>query len=1481
MASKDLTYLSTEGPFNVYEKSKQKEPIDSLKEFKKSMIKALEGYDTRQKKPVQWNFLTDNEGLFLLSRAIDPRVQVEKGVYKLLGKEHPIESTSKKFRRRISERDYIDGFADIAKGLETGKFNLNVSIGELLFAGTDYLANTNFAEDFRKKSEKWKPEEPETWRGDLSSLVVQYGIPGFGWAKLAHRLSKMGPLIKVMSKMSNSKASKLAHRLAPRLTAGTTKVSKRMIEQGLVGAGTFATATPSDDRGLWTEPEDTSRLSGSKKAAAIFRNKIRHGKEGLIVGGLFPLAGKTLQQAYKIAGRPVGEPIVRTGFRGLGAGMRGASYLLTKGTTPIIQSQVAQKLAGASKYKIKKLLSPITRKMAKSQLPAYKDWRLLSVTSPRLGERNLKRIDNILSWARSYGKMPQQIEGVSETVSLFIKSRARKIDKLLEGVEKRAYRIAKEHEKRYNTGNTSRPYEKMLMDDAVAYLQGAKKLSGLEPELRPLVYELKKDIAKTLTEFGKTLPKGTKEPVLKDLKQALNGRLGDYFVRSFATFTNPKYTPDRAVRLAARDWILQNVVRKNRAMLEAAKNSHGKQFSTKIANEKYADDVIDTILETGKTGGANPIEVLRKIGTDKTMLGKKKFEFLKTGQELPAAIRKLLGQEKDLKSQVLMTTSNAIAATAKKKGADMIAKMGLENGWLFKNPQQALTKFRAPEQLNKIPGMGSMKSDLQGLWTSPELKIVLTDTRAPLDVLATVPVIRQLLQFKVGVQAGKTVYSPQTQVRNVTSASFFALWNGHVGKNASAADSLRMMVKDVFKAGKGQPIDEVEFSKYVEKLVRLGVYDENIVAQELRAVMKNIKEGVVRTEDDLFTMLSKSAPTEKATRLYAGGDNLWKGYGYEFFKSDFSRAFKNVDDVADFFKLHNRTFARKNIFSGETKSFDAALDEAAAFMLRNTYPTYSKVPPAIQGLRNIPLFGNFVSFPAEMLRTGALSTAMSLKHIFSNSPALREMGYRQLIGGYMAIKGIGTVAHAISNFVTGNSTEQWEAYKRSAAAPWDQNSNLIGIEPWKNGESAAINFSYFSPYDVLERPIQAAISMAHKRNIAPDQIDDYVLSLMFAADGPFMELMSPFLSPAIGYERIADVVGGDFLSGGRGGKTADGANVYSPSDNLEDKFMKSFWHIVRGAEPGLISSGRKLKGAIRGDVSGAGKLMRLGDELRALFTGTRVIRIDVKNDLGWLTSETNRLLRATDETEKFYTAKGYIDNPPSKMVADFNKMQEEAFRIQRDLYMKIQDMKMLDLDDATIQRILVKKGMNKTRANRIINGYFDPINYSKPRFKTKVEKIERVAEDKTEKSKNYYYDVNREFLFPQLELEEVKMNWRGKEFFPETYNKGTKKWEGGYKPELEGAVTNDKGNLVYDERGKIKKEKTFLQKVVPKIKQFILPGDPTGQRSQTPLPSTPNVNQQAVAQVPQRVGATGLTATETALLSNEEKAMKLRQRGMV
>jgi len=1131
---------------------------------------------------------------------------------------------------------------------------------------------------------------------------------------------------------------------------------------------------------------------------------------------------------------------------------------------PLIQSKISQQLMGASKDRIKKLISPLTKKFAGMGLPPRSEWRLFQTTSPRRMEKNLSRLDTFLSWFRSYGKTPKDIEGVAEKVKLFITKRARKMDKLLESLENRSYNLAKKFESRHGTNQTSKMLEKQYLDEVVDYLRGTRKLNGLEKEFRPIALELKKDINKTLTEFGKNLPKGSKNEAIQDLRNSLSGRVDNYIIKSFATFTNPNYTPDVLVRKNARNFILKNVVSKNRDLREIAKKKYG--GTEKNYSEKYSDDLVNNIIAKGKTANLHPIKILQEIGSKELRMDK--FKFLKTGEELPESIRRLLGEEKDLRAQVMFTVTDAYASTATKKGFDVMAEIGKRNGWLFDNIDAAKTKFVTPVKVGEIERLGSMSSDIQNLYTSPKIAKFLKDTGTPLDVLTKIPVIRQMLQAKATVQGMKTLYSPQTQVRNVTSASFFALWNGHVGKSSSALDSMRSVFKDIFKAGKGDPVDEVEFAKYVEKLVGLGVYDENIVAAELRAVVNKLKDGKIKNENELFDIFANSKITDKVARLYAGGDNLWKGYGYEFFKSDLSVALKSVKDVEDYLKVHGQGFERKDMFTGVTKSLDEALDEAAAFMLRNTYPTYSKVPPSIQGLRNMPIFGNFVSFPSEMLRTGATSIAMSLRNIRSSNPHLAEMGYKNLIGGYLAVQGIGKAAGATANFLTGATEEQWDAYGRSGAAPWDQNSNLVGIKPWENGASAAINFSYFSPYDVLERPIQAALTMADKQSIAPEEINDFVMNLMFKEDGPMMELLSPFLSPAIYYERIQDVNSGNFLTAGRGGRTAEGNYIYSPTDNLDDKFNKSFVHIIKGAEPGVLSTGGKIKDALQGNVTGKGKLANLRDELMALFTGTRIIRIDVKDNLKFIAANTNRLLRAADETEKFYKSKDYINRPPSIMVDEFKKMQDEAFRIQRDLYMKVKDFEMLDLDEDTIAEILKKANVNPKLVRNLIEGVFTPITYSKPRFKSKVSTLEKIADKKTENSKNFLYSLNEDFVFPKDELDEVKEDLEDREFFPN-----------GYEPAKANAQRDAKGRLIYDERGNIKSEPKFLDKVVPALKNFAVPGSPFS-KAPTPQLQTPDVDPTKVVSNT-NVSPTGLTASENAYLTNEEKTMKLKSRGKV
>ena len=98
-------------------------------------------------------------------------------------------------------------------------------------------------------------------------------------------------------------------------------------------------------------------------------------------------------------------------------------------------------------------------------------------------------------------------------------------------------------------------------------------------------------------------------------------------------------------------------------------------------------------------------------------------------------------------------------------------------------------------------------------------------------------------------------------------------------------------------------------------------------------------------------------------------------------------------------------------------------------LVKNNVPNYAYVSDFVKGLRKYPV-GNFVSFPAEMLRTGATAIKMSLVDIASDNPALRQMGYKQLMGAYLAVYGIGKGLSALSYYATGSRREEWEAYHR-------------------------------------------------------------------------------------------------------------------------------------------------------------------------------------------------------------------------------------------------------------------------------------------------------------------------------------------------------------------------------------------------------------------------------------------------------------------
>ena len=158
------------------------------------------------------------------------------------------------------EIDYISILDEIRKGVNTGAYDLQAGVSTTLFSGLDYAFDTNFLTEFDKMMKDKKPEEPETWRGDLVGLMTQFAIPGGIIQKVLTRTKTLGQIKKLTTKMlGKNKVSTIASRAIEGMT--------------VVGATDFIASEPGRES-FFFQPESTEGLTGKELAAAKFRNRI-------------------------------------------------------------------------------------------------------------------------------------------------------------------------------------------------------------------------------------------------------------------------------------------------------------------------------------------------------------------------------------------------------------------------------------------------------------------------------------------------------------------------------------------------------------------------------------------------------------------------------------------------------------------------------------------------------------------------------------------------------------------------------------------------------------------------------------------------------------------------------------------------------------------------------------------------------------------------------------------------------------------------------------------------------------------------------------------------------------------------------------------------------------------------------------------------------------------------------------------------------
>ena len=236
-------------------KKKQEEVgVNVLKEAIKNSL-------NKKKKPVKftWKGFADLASGFLETNPFD-KLKIER--IKELQEGAP-----------EKEKDYIDFFEDLEKGLYGGVQDLGYAVGDLLTSGVDAVAGTDLGEKLTETYEENKIKDPETLTGEITKVLTQYGMPG-------------GAAFKILNRLKIFQRSKRAAATGT-VAQKTSQIAKRAGYMASALAATDFIASTPDKETFFVKEEDTKGLTGRDLALARLRNRVRFGSEGALIGGGF------------------------------------------------------------------------------------------------------------------------------------------------------------------------------------------------------------------------------------------------------------------------------------------------------------------------------------------------------------------------------------------------------------------------------------------------------------------------------------------------------------------------------------------------------------------------------------------------------------------------------------------------------------------------------------------------------------------------------------------------------------------------------------------------------------------------------------------------------------------------------------------------------------------------------------------------------------------------------------------------------------------------------------------------------------------------------------------------------------------------------------------------------------------------------------------------------------------------------------------
>ena len=852
--------------------------------------------------------------------------------------------------------------------------------------------------------------------------------------------------------------------------------------------------------------------------------------------------------------------------------------------------------------------------------------------------------------------------------------------------------------------------DELLENINEALAGGQDQLQALKPETQKVIKDMRTEIKK--------LSQYTKDNIAVEgsgLDVVIGKNLDTYLNRSYRIFDDPTYFKniDPQVQERARLY-----------------------FKRQGIDEKDIDNVMEYY-----TKGVTKQELNSFLST----VSPRTSRILRQRKDIPVEIRNLWGEVKNPYKNFANTYTklagvksefdfrNQIVEEAKKVGKatpERNEKLGFLPAAQTideRTGQLVDTKGFVESDLRSLGGTGSkgnVKNPLADLFIDPAWKEAIeggTDVMFGAGTGKGASFVRGWMKLKALSQAQKTVFSIPTHGRNVMGNMFIMTANGTMNPKYLAQGS-----KDTFKR-----LFNLTDNKLKERLARyqeLGIVDSALDSSSLRkAAGEGFRLGtngmVDKAVNDTITGKVLSAPIKKTVQLYEAEDNLFKIANFEQLKKGYRNLFPEPKRPPRLSNESQENYVKR--IKQNKLDNEIAFERFVAQRSRDMMPNYNLVPKAIKSLRAAPV-GNFVAFPAEILRTSKNLAKYAWKDISGTTAKelgitdpkiikeIKNMGLKRLAG----MSAVAVSGGALSNFskmLFNVSDDQEEVMNNSPAVPaWERGMDKIftgEIKKNKDGdlEVPYMNLGPIDPYAYLKAPVKLVSSaIINGLDYNEEAVNDMYLNSLGS-------LIGPFANPSLVAQAALDLYSGKRLE--PGGDLQD--NAVSIAKVLGKTLLFPGTYDFFAKRKNFYDS-QEERGAGR-EVNEYGFTIAPGEVDIAAFLGVQRKKMNLNTAFNFSAGNVLREANASKLKFKNKLRKFNVKSEDDVYNAYADSQKNKLKQMKR-LRNVIKSYRILGMNDSDIIKSLTKGGLvkNKKQIENIIladNNIFRPDRVSRQDFK--------------------------------------------------------------------------------------------------------------------------------------------------------------------